>query len=90
MRWSHKARFITAGSRAHRHDVAPITRRVVLEDGVWLTAQCIVMGRSRVRKSAVVTPGSVIDGEGPAGAIFDRQPGMVVGRHFRDSAAGGS
>jgi putative colanic acid biosynthesis acetyltransferase WcaF len=70
--------FVTTGSHAHRRDMALITRPVVIEDGAWITARCVVLGGSRIGTAAIVTPGTVVDGDVPDGMIFGQQPGHVL------------
>lgn len=74
--------FITTGSHAYADDMALITKPVVIEDGAWVTTRCIVLGGSIVRKSALVTPGTVVRGEIPAGVIFGSGEGKVIGERF--------
>jgi putative colanic acid biosynthesis acetyltransferase WcaF len=76
--------FITTGSHAARRDMALLTRPVVIGDGAWVTARCIVLGGSRIGTSAVVTPGTVVNGDVPDGALFGQPAGAVVGRRFPD------
>lgn len=76
--------FVTTGSHAHRSDMALITRSITIEDGVWVTARCIVLGGSSIGRSAVVTPGTVVRGEVPAGVVFGRVEGGVLGPRFAD------
>jgi putative colanic acid biosynthesis acetyltransferase WcaF len=78
--------FITTGSHAHRRDMALITKPVVIEDGAWLTARCIVLGGSRVGVSAVVTPGTVVSGDVPDGVVFGQATGTVLRPRFPDGA----
>jgi putative colanic acid biosynthesis acetyltransferase WcaF len=74
--------FVTTGSHAHRRDMALITSPVVIEDGAWVTARCIVLGGSRIGRSALVTPGTVVRGEVPAGVVYGRPEGSVLGPRF--------
>jgi putative colanic acid biosynthesis acetyltransferase WcaF len=74
--------FITTGSHAFRTDMALTTAPVVVEDGAWITARCIVLGGSRIGSSAVVTPGTVVRGDVPEGMIFGHQGGKVIGPRF--------
>jgi putative colanic acid biosynthesis acetyltransferase WcaF len=78
--------FITTGSHAHRKDMALITRPVVIEDGVWVTARCIVLGGSHIGVSALVTPGTVVSGDVPANMIFSHQKEQVVRPRFASDA----
>jgi putative colanic acid biosynthesis acetyltransferase WcaF len=74
--------FVTTGSHAHRTDMALITRPVVIDDGAWVTARCIVTGGSRVGVSALVTPGTVVSGEVPDGMVFGSPGGTVLRPRF--------
>jgi putative colanic acid biosynthesis acetyltransferase WcaF len=74
--------FVTTGSHAHRRDMALITRPVVIEDGAWVTARCIVLGGSRVGVAALVTPGTVVSGDVPDGMVYGQQPGTVLRPRF--------
>src|SRR3954447_17044302 len=74
--------FVTTGSHAHRRDMALITKPVVIEDGAWVTARCIVLGGSRIGVSAVVTPGTVVNGGGPGGMGFARPRGSILRPRF--------
>ncbi|MGY1711365.1 hypothetical protein ACI8AC_17850 [Geodermatophilus sp. SYSU D00758] len=74
--------FVTTGSHAHRRDMALITRPVVIEDGAWVTARCVVLGGSRIGASALVTPNTVVSGDVPAGMVFGSRGGAVLGPRF--------
>lgn len=74
--------FVTTGSHAHRRDMALITKPVVIHDGAWVTARCIVLGGSRIGVSALVTPGTVVNGDVPDGMIFGQQGGTVLRPRF--------
>lgn len=74
--------FVTTGSHAYQRDMELLTKPVMIEDGAWLAARCIVLGGSRVGVSAVVTPGTVVSGEVPDGMIFGQQPGTVLRPRF--------
>jgi len=75
--------FVTTGSHAHRRDMALVTRPIVIEDGAWITARCVVLGGSRIGVSALVTPGTVVNGEVPDGMVFGQQTGSVLGPRFQ-------
>ena len=77
--------FLTTGTHAFRRDMALKTRSVVIEDGVWVTARCVILAGSRIRRSALILPNTVVSGEVPAGSLFGTPPGQVVGQRFPDS-----
>jgi putative colanic acid biosynthesis acetyltransferase WcaF len=63
--------FITTGSHHHRKDMSLVTEPVHIGAGAWITARCIVLGGTRVGRSALATPASVVSGDVPDGAIWD-------------------
>jgi putative colanic acid biosynthesis acetyltransferase WcaF len=82
--------FLTTGTHAFRSDMALVTLPVVIEDGVWITARCIVLAGSRIGRSAVILPSTVVRGEVPAGTVFGTPSGKVIGRRFNDLPAMGA
>jgi putative colanic acid biosynthesis acetyltransferase WcaF len=74
--------FMTTGSHAHRRDMALITRPIHVEDGVWVTARCIVLGGARLGRSSLVQPASVVRGDIPENAVVSGNPAVVVGERF--------
>jgi putative colanic acid biosynthesis acetyltransferase WcaF len=79
--------FLTTGTHAFRNDMALETKPVVIEDGVWVTTRCVVLAGSRIRRSALVLPNTVVRGEVPAGTLFGTPSGQVVGQRFDDRPA---
>jgi putative colanic acid biosynthesis acetyltransferase WcaF len=79
--------FLTTGTHAFRTDMALETRPVVIEDGVWITTRCVVLAGSRIRRSALVLPNTVVRGEVPEGTLFGTPSGQVVGQRFDDRPA---
>jgi putative colanic acid biosynthesis acetyltransferase WcaF len=67
--------FLTTGSHAHRRNMALITRPITIEDGVWITTRCIILGGAKIRRSALITPNSVVSGEIDANRIWGSSPG---------------
>lgn len=78
--------FITTGSHAIRTDMGLITRPVVICDGAWVTARCIVLGGSTVGTSAVVGPGSVVSGSIEANTVVRQKPEYFVSPRFRSDS----
>src|SRR4051794_26433391 len=74
--------FVTTGSHAYRRDMALITKPVLIQDGAWVTARCVVLGGSRIGVSALVTPGTVVSGEVPDAVIFGQSGGNVLRPRF--------
>ncbi len=74
--------FVTTGSHAHRTDMGLRTRPVVIENGVWVTARCTVLAGTRLGRSALVLPASVVSGTVPAGVIVGQGRSAVIGPRF--------
>lgn len=74
--------FVTTGSHAHRRDMALLTKPIVIEDGVWITSRCIILGGSVVGRSAIITPGTVVNAKIPENAIWGQPPAGYLGSRF--------
>jgi putative colanic acid biosynthesis acetyltransferase WcaF len=81
--------FLTTGTHAFRSDMALETSPVVIEDGVWITSRCMVLAGSRIGRSALILPNTVVRGEVPAGTLFGTPSGQVVGQRFANRPAKG-
>lgn len=80
--------FLTTGSHAHRRDMALITRPIHIEAGVWITSRCVVLGGTRVGRSALVRPLTLLDGRDiPVGEIWGGNPVAFVTDRFAGVAA---
>lgn len=62
--------FLTTGSHDHRRDMGLITRPIQIDDGAWITSRCIVLGGSKVGRSAVIRPTTVVQGVIPPNVIY--------------------
>lgn len=76
--------FVTTGTHAFRTDMALKTRPIVIEDGVWVTSRCMVLGGSHIGRSALILPTTVVKGEVPANAIYGSGDASVLGERFSD------
>src|SRR5450631_4409929 len=76
--------FLTTGTHAFRSDMALETSPVVIEDGVWITSRCMVLAGSRIGRSALILPNTVVGGDVPAATLFGTPSGQVVGQRFAD------
>jgi putative colanic acid biosynthesis acetyltransferase WcaF len=74
--------FLTTGSHAHRRDMALITRPIEIEAGAWITSRCVVLGGTRVGRSALARPMTVISGDIPANAVISGADAAVIGERF--------
>lgn len=80
--------FLTTGSHRARKDMGLVTRPVVVEDGAWLTTRCIVLGGTRVGRSALARPATVLRGDIPPNAVVSGPDCVVVGTRFPEVAPG--
>lgn len=74
--------FLTTGSHRHRRDMALITRPIFIEDGVWITSKCVVLGGARMGKSSLARPLTVIQGTVPENSVVSGADTQVVGKRF--------
>lgn len=74
--------FLTTGSHAHRKDMALVTRPIHIEDGVWITSRCMVLGGARIGRSALVQPMSLVDREVAAETVVGGNPAAPRGSRF--------
>lgn len=75
--------FLTTGSHAHRRDMALITRPIEIESGAWITARCVLLGGTTIRRSALLLPLTLITGvEVPATQVWGGAPGKYQSDRF--------
>lgn len=74
--------FLTTGSHAHRRDMALITRPIHIDAGAWITSRCVVLGGTRIGRSALARPMTVITGDIPANAVISGTDATVIGSRF--------
>ncbi len=79
--------FLTTGSHAHRKDMALLTRPIHIEDGVWITSRCLVLGGARMGTSSLATPMSVINSFVPPNTVVQGAPATAVGHRFESQGA---
>ncbi|MCO7203585.1 acetyltransferase [Microbacterium sp. CnD16-F] len=74
--------FLTTGSHRHRLDMALITRPIIIEEGVWITSRCVVLGGTQIGRSALARPHTVLSGQVPRNAVVQGIECEVVGTRF--------
>lgn len=80
--------FLTTGSHRHRTDMALIVRAIDVEDGAWVTSRCMILGGSRIGRSSLIKPLSVVAGTVGPGEIWGGNPASFAGYRFNDMAGG--
>ncbi len=76
--------FVTTGSHDARRDMKVVARPVVVRAGAWVTTRCIVLGGVEIGTSAVVTPGTVVRSDVPAGMVVGQPEPQVLRARFPD------
>ncbi len=74
--------YLTTGAHAFRTDMGLITNPIVIEDGVWLTSRCVVLGGAHIGRSAVISPLTVVRGTIPENSIVSAPAPVIVGTRF--------
>lgn len=74
--------FLTTGSHAHRRDMALVTRPIVIEDGVWLTSRCVVLGGTVVGRSALAQPMTLLRGTITPNTVVRGPDCEIIGSRF--------
>lgn len=79
--------FLTTGSHAHRRDMALVTRPITIEAGAWITSRCVLLGGTKVGRSALIRPLTLISGtQVPAGEVWGGNPGKRIGHRFEKAS----
>lgn len=81
--------FLTTGSHRVRTDMGLITSPIRIDDGAWVTSRCMVLGGSRIGRSAVIQPMTVVKGTVGENRVYGAaaQP-EELGDRFPDEAGG--
>ncbi|WP_313803787.1 acyltransferase [Flavobacterium sp.] len=51
---------------------------IVIEDNVWIGANCIILGGTRIGKGTVISAGSVVKGDIPPMSIYGGNPAKLI------------
>ncbi|MCQ1947839.1 MULTISPECIES: acetyltransferase [unclassified Arthrobacter] len=79
--------FLTTGSHRVRTDMGLVTSPIRVDDGAWVTSRCMVLGGTRIGKSAVIQPMTVVKGTVPPGQVFGSAVGPTgLGERFVSAA----
>jgi virginiamycin A acetyltransferase len=60
---------------------------IIIEDDVWIGANCVILDGSIIRKGAVISAGSCIRGEVPAFAVVTGPPLRQIGTRCTQAAS---
>ncbi len=81
--------FLTTGSHSHRTSMALVTRPLVVHDGAWVTARCILLGGCEIGRASIISPGTVVRDVVPANVIWGstQSPGPIATRFPNSTVA---
>ncbi len=51
---------------------------IIIEDNVWVAANCIILGGSKIGSGAIITAGSIVKGTVPPKSIFGGNPAILL------------
>ncbi|WP_410005425.1 acyltransferase [Aequorivita nionensis] len=51
---------------------------IIIEDNVWIAANCIILGGTRIGKGAIITAASVVKGDVPEKSVFGGNPAKLI------------
>jgi putative colanic acid biosynthesis acetyltransferase WcaF len=74
--------FLTTGSHELSSNMDLRVAPIVIEDGAWISSNCVVQMGVTIGQSAVVTPMSVVHKSLPAGGIYGGNPCRLVKARF--------
>lgn len=74
--------FLTTGSHAARTTMNLRVAPIIIEDGVWITANCVVQMGVTIGRSAVVTPMSVVHRSLEPEGVYGGNPCRLIRRRF--------
>ena len=72
--------YVCAGSHDPKQIDFPIySKKIIIEDEVWIAAQCFVSPGVRVGRGAFCMPRAVLTKDVPAGVVVAGVPAKVIG-----------
>jgi len=71
----HELMMRTPEKRIHSSDKG---KEIIINDNVWIGANCFILGGTTIGEGAIITAGSIVKGKVPARCIFGGNPGQVL------------
>lgn len=62
----------------YRIKTTDIGNPIIIEDNVWIAANCIILGGTKIGNGAVITAGSVVKGIVPPKTIYGGNPAILI------------
>jgi putative colanic acid biosynthesis acetyltransferase WcaF len=76
--------FLTTGSHAHRTNMELRTRPIKIQNGVWITSRCMILGGVTLGTSSLVKPMSLVQDDVSSNTVVGGNPARPVGARFTD------
>jgi len=71
----HLLSFDNTKNRIHTTDNG---KEIIIEDNVWIAANCVILGGTRIGEGSVITAGSVVKGIVPRNSIYGGNPSKLI------------
>lgn len=56
-------------------------REIIIEDNVWIAANCIILGGTHIKEGSVITAGSVVKGVIEKSSIYGGNPAILIKKY---------
>lgn len=53
-------------------------KQIIIEDNVWIAANCIILGGTSIGEGSIITAGSIVKGNIPKNCIFGGNPAKII------------
>lgn len=53
-------------------------KEIIIEDNVWIAANCIILGGSHIKEGSIITAGSVVKGVVEEKSIYGGNPAILI------------
>jgi acetyltransferase-like isoleucine patch superfamily enzyme len=71
----HKLSFDNLRNRINTKDGG---KEIIIEDNVWISANCFILGGTIIGEGSVITAGSVVKGKVPPNCIYGGNPAKLI------------
>lgn len=62
----------------NRINTTDIGKEIIIEDNVWIAANCIILGGTVIGKGSIITANSVVKGNVPPNSIYGGNPAKLI------------
>lgn len=72
------AHHLSMDNSANRINTTGITKPIIIEDNVWIGANCIILPGVKIGEGSIIAAGSVVNKDVPARSIVGGNPAVVI------------